>query len=548
MKRARDGWWALGIPLVLAALVFVRSLGFPFVNWDDPSHFASNPLAEHPLARGLRGLFLTEEIGYPAPVLLLSFALDRALFGMHAAFYHAENVALHLGNVWMLFRIARRMRLSSREACAVATIFAIHPLVVEPVCWVTGRKDLLATAMVLGASLLVAGPVARRRAASAWRWLTADGLAALSVLVLPRMVIGPFVILLLTRAMRPRWSVRWLVLRLAPALPFGLAVTLIGARQIKTLGAVPPRTFADAVLDIGGAWALQLGHVVMPVDLATYYFRVPGDPPVWAMIVALAAALALVAYVATRVPPGSPARTGVLLTIVAYAPASSVLRIVRWTADSYMYLPILGLSLTVVPLVARAWPPRLGRVGVGLGLAGAVIVASLSLMRTETWSSSTNVWAGSVARNPDEPLAYEHEALGLLADGHVAAANVLFRRMAERFPSWEDTLDDEVRAYEEVGDHARANEVLARGVRLGSPACTKMYWLRLLASPTPPGPEQRDLVATAFQNAFASMKEGVRDPAFFRRVAAVLQAEGLVEQAREAAAAADALERHPAPP
>ncbi|MGO8996873.1 MAG: hypothetical protein ACLQVI_26465, partial [Polyangiaceae bacterium] len=150
-------WLPLAIPLALAAAVFAHAVAFPFVNWDDPSHFSDNPLAVHPLARGVRGLLLTREIGYPAPLLLLSFALDRVVWGLRPGPYHAEEILLHLADVCMLFRLARRLRLSPMEACAVATLLAVHPLVVEPVCWVTGRKDLLSTAMVFGASLLAMG-------------------------------------------------------------------------------------------------------------------------------------------------------------------------------------------------------------------------------------------------------------------------------------------------------------------------------------------------------------------------------------------------------
>jgi hypothetical protein len=222
--------------------------------------------------------------------------------------------------------------------------------------------------------------------------------------------------------------------------------------------------------------------------------------------------------------------------LVAYAPASGIFVIRRWTSDSYMYLPLAMLGLAIVPLLAQAWPARLATFGRYASLALAGVLALLAFDGTARWASSTQVWAGSIARYPDEPLSYEHEALGLVAEGRVAEANPLFIQIAERFPDWQDTLDDEVRAYEAQGDEAHATEVLRRGVRAGSSACVRLYWLQLLASPRPPPPDDRDLVATAFSNGFEPMKAGLHSIQAFRKVVAILHAVGLDDLAAQAAA------------
>jgi hypothetical protein len=527
------------VPLVLAVVAYAHTLGYPFVNWDDPSHFLQSPLAEHPLARGWSGLFATKDIGYPAPLLLLSFALDRRLFGLAPMPYHAENLALHLANVAMLVAIARRMRLSRLEACAVGVLFAVHPLIAEPVSWVTGRKDVLSTAMVLGACLFASGGRGVRR------WVLADVLAALAVLVLPRMVVAPILVAIVAWGIHPEWKLGRTLLRTAPALPFSLAVIAAGARQLTSLGGTTARGWHDVLLDAAGAWALQLGHLIAPVALQSYYVRVAGDPPVWAMVAA-AAALLVVAWLAvTRLPSDSPARAGLLFALVAYAPVSCVVRIPRWTADSYMYMPIAGLSLAVVPLVARAWPVRLRVFGLAAAAASAAILVLLCFVATTRWRSSTDVWAGSIQRYPNEPLSYEHEALGMIWDGRVDEGNAVMRTLADRFPDWEDTLDDEVRAFEAVGDEAHARERIAHGVRVGNAGCVRMFWLRLLASRTPPSPGEKDLVATAFHEGFEPMKAGVHDPAVFRRVARILHGLGLDDEASQAARHAESLSGAP---
>ena len=542
MTRRGEEALAVAIPLALAVVAFVHVLGYPFVNWDDPSHFLDNPLAAHPLAHGWTGLFWSD-IGYPAPVLLLSFALDRVLFGLSPAPYHAENLALHLANITMLYALARRMRLSPAHACAVAVLFAVHPLVAEPVSWTTGRKDVLSTAMLLAAVHLASRGSDEDDPRAKGKWIAPNLLAVLSVLVLPRMVVAPLLIVVLVHGIRPAWSLRRMALRMAPSVPFAVGIVALGAREIAELGAVPARRWMDVPLDIGGAWALQLSHLVWPVDLLSYYIRVPGDPPVWGMVLAVAAGVAAFGLAVARTSKDSPVRTGLLVALIAYAPVSCVFRIVRWTADSYMYTPILGLSIAVVPVVARAWPKNLARFGMWACAALAATLALLAFTASERYRSSTGVWAGSIARYPNEPLSFEHEALGLQHDGHADEANALFREMAVRFPDWSDTFDDEVRAYAAAGDEQRAAEVLARGVRAGSAECIRMYWMGLLRAPSLPDAADRELVSVAFRNGFAAMKEGLHDPAQFRRVAEILRAVDLQEAAGQAAAYGEELAR-----
>lgn len=544
--RASAGseWVALAIPLALAALVFARAIGFPFVNWDDPSHFSDAPLAEHPLARGLSGLFYTREIGYPAPLLLLTYALDRVVWGLNPAGYHAEDLLLHLANVALLFRLARRWRLPSAQACTVATLFAVHPLVVEPVCWVTGRKDLLSAALLLGAALVAMGPDKKSASSPAWRWVLANVLVFLAVLVLPRAVVGALVVALLVRGVRPEWSLRPVVVRMLPSLAAAIVVVVLGARELVALDGVPPsRSPGGAIADVAAAWALQLGHLVLPVHLLAYYFRVPGDPPLWGMLVASLAGLAILVFAVLRARAGEREGYAWLLVLVAYAPASGIFVIRRWTSDSYMYLPLALLGLAIVPPVARLWPPALATFGRYASLALAGALALLAFDGTTRWRSSADVWAGSIARYPSEPLSYEHEALGLVADGRPEEANPIFIQIAQRFPDWQDTFDDEVRAYEDAGDETHATEVLRRGVMAGSSACVRLYWLQLLVSPTAPPASDRDLIAQAFRLGFEPMKEGLHSVEAFRKVVTILRIVGLKDLALQAAAHVHEMER-----
>jgi hypothetical protein len=252
------------------------------------------------------------------------------------------------------------------------------------------------------------------------------------------------------------------------------------------------------------------------------------------MAVSLVVLLLLFLFAWRKTQPRSAPRHGLLIAAVAYAPASSVFGIYRWTADSYMYLPLAGLALGLVPAVAQAWPLRMRQFGLGATAALVGLLACSSFVNTSRWSSSPALWAGSIDRYPERPLAWEHEGLALQADGEWAAGDALFLQMAEKFPDFEDTLSDYVRAYRAVGDESKAQAALLRGVRAGQVECLRMYWMELVASPSLPTPDQRPIVELAFRKGFEAMKQGLTDPMRFQRVVQILQSLGLTEMAAAA--------------
>ncbi len=116
-------------------------------------------------------------------------------------------------------------------------------------------------------------------------------------------------------------------------------------------------------------------------------------------------------------------------------------------------------------------------------------------------------------------------------DGKVKEANRLFIQIAERFPYWEDTLDDEVRAYDAAGNLPRAREVLEHGVRIGHMPCLRMFWLQLVSNPEWLGPLKADVVADAFDKSFEDMKRGLHDRDAFARIAIALRSVELFDRA-----------------
>jgi hypothetical protein len=139
------------LPAAAVALALSGSLANGFTNWDDPHYLLHNPLAADPLGQGVRELLLTPGLAYPIPVTVLGYAAQRALFGLDPAAFHAVSLVLHAICAALAGALARRLGASWAASALAATAFAIHPVVVEPVAWVVGQKDLWAALWLLAA-------------------------------------------------------------------------------------------------------------------------------------------------------------------------------------------------------------------------------------------------------------------------------------------------------------------------------------------------------------------------------------------------------------
>ena len=195
---ARGRWRTLGICgllLLAIALVFGQTLGFEFVNWDDNDGVYENPR----ITGGLRisavvGMFTQRHVESWCPLTSVSHMLTWCVFGYWAGGHHLTNVALHAASALLLFFALRRMTGAAWPSALVAAVFAVHPLHVESVAWVTERKDTLSGLFFMLALTSYLCYVSRR--SLAW-YLGMLGFFALGLVAKPMVITLPFVLLLL---------------------------------------------------------------------------------------------------------------------------------------------------------------------------------------------------------------------------------------------------------------------------------------------------------------------------------------------------------------
>ena len=409
------------LPRIVLAIAVVALFGrvvtHPFVVYDDVKYILTNRLVVAPGDAPLLDLLLTPTAGYIVPVTVLFEALLFAIGGGEPWIFHAASLALHVSMALMVFGFARKLGASALAATAASLLFALHPVVVEPVAWATGIKDLISANLAMGASWCFVVAVSRLEAGEPARRAIA-GAASLGILA----ALAKPTAVLLASAWLITLGARALDKKSTPGPAVGLAFGVLGAGGLLGLMS---RFSHDTLLveDVArageGQWqslmalGIQTHHLFWPDSLHPIYNidRTLGfaDWHTWLGC----AVLLLVAVAALLLRKHPRALFCLALAAVVYLPVSSVLPFPRFVADSYLYFPLAALALLTALALTRALPDEMSSTGkagamVALGVC-LVLVAALG-WRTHTqitrWEGGPALWQPLIDDNPDWPFGY----------------------------------------------------------------------------------------------------------------------------------------------
>ena len=186
---------ALAALVALNLIVYGPVLGFGFVDLDDPAYVTDNPSVSGGLTGpGIAAAFTSITAANWHPITMLSHMVDVQVYGLWAGGHHLTNVILHIANTLLLFALIRRMTGALGRSLFVAALFAVHPLHVESVAWISERKDVLSTFFAL---LSVWAYVSYVRTPSAGRYARVALWFLLALMAKPMVVTLPFLLLLL---------------------------------------------------------------------------------------------------------------------------------------------------------------------------------------------------------------------------------------------------------------------------------------------------------------------------------------------------------------
>ena len=430
------------LPVGIAALsiaALAPGLGGELLDWDDNRFVTENTLVHALTWDNISAIFGAPHQEAYHPLHLLSYTLDTSLYGLWAPGFKIHNLLLYLLALLLLHRLLVRLGLPGSAAAAGVLLFALHPLHVEAVVWVSARKEPLSLCFMLGSALLYLGSTERGwREPRRWLSLALFGAALLtktSTVVLPLLLVAMEVLCLRKRLARSALSA-------APFLVLAVVVGLyvVGLWQENVM--IRPRPEGG-----GGALALVLesyGHhaqkLLVPVSLGPVYpiDRAGSFGALAALGLAVIVGLGLVV-----VWPGLTARLGRLRGgappipvlapfgrsgalgipsapsalrlaaawfLVALLPVANIVPVYFFVQDRYAFVPSVALAIAGAALFRLLQGRGLRKLAMAAVLALSIPLALLSARQSAVWRTSLSLWRHAVAVQPAS--YYAHLALG----------------------------------------------------------------------------------------------------------------------------------------
>ncbi len=408
----------IALILVVTALVFSNSLGNEFIDeLDDDIYVVNNAAVKDLSSSGLRTLMTTFVAGNYHPLTMLSYAVEYRLFGLNPRAYHQTNRLLHALNAALVFALVWSLWRRRAPAILAALLFAVHPMRVESVAWISERKDLLFAFFYLAAVLAYVSYMKDRTKRG--RLAGVFVLFLLSLLSKPTAVTLPVVLVLFDLYLGRKLDRRaWLekVPFFILAVAFG-ALTLVTQDPGTTVQEIAGRYgFFQRFLFPFYALAFYLVKLFAPFGLSAYHYypeTIDGRLP-WEYYAAPLLALTVVlAVVWARGRLRRELVFGALFFLVTISVTLQVIPAGRAVAaERYTYIPYLGLFLVLAYLFDLALKPggkASGWLRPAAWGAAALVIVALSYgtyKRNEAWRDSLTVFSDVIAKNPEAGHGY----------------------------------------------------------------------------------------------------------------------------------------------
>jgi protein O-mannosyl-transferase len=430
-----------GICLFLVGIslaVFGKTIRYQFVNFDDDLYVYNTPAIQSGLTlKGIAAAFTSPHAHNWHPLTTLSHMLDCQLYGLNAGGHHATNVILHTIAVLLLFWVLQRMTGATWRSALVAALFAVHPLHVESVAWVSERKDILSAVFFF---LMLHSYSRYANAPSIMRYLMVAVLFAAGLMSKPMLVSAPIILLLLdywplrrfeqpsllrakskvTESDNQRRKIRRLYLEKIPLFVLSaVACVLTFVLQKRTAGAIPPLPFLWRVENAFVSYVIYIWKTLWPARLAVFYPHPNDTLALWEVILAVLLLLAITAAAIVFRRQRPYLLTGWFWYLVMLIPVIGIVQVgEQGRADRYTYLPHIGLFVAVVWFAVDMVTVGRSKRRVAVTTAAAVLIilalAWAAFVQTSYWRNSEVLWTHALAVTSDNDVA--HNNLGYLCN------------------------------------------------------------------------------------------------------------------------------------
>ena len=428
-------WFLAALLVSITVLAYLPASGAGFI-WDDDVYVTQNSLLTAP--DGLRRIwFSLDSPSQYFPLVYTTFLVERAIWGLHAAGFHWVNIVLHAANALLVWRLLARLRVPG--AWLAAALFALHPVQVESVAWITERKNVLMglfflLALIWWTKFLDADDKRRRKF-----YLLALVSCALALFSKTTACTLPAALFLILWLRKQRIDARR-VAQIAPFVFLSIAMGLVTIwwerYHIGTRGELFGLGPLERVVIASRATWFYLGKLLWPSNLAFSYplWNVSANNPLNYLWLVALAALGAAVYFARRYA-GRSLETALVFFVTTLSPVLGFIMLYTFrysfVADHYQYLASIGPFALAAAGLTSGWKTwTRGK----LFLTSVVSAALLLPLGVLTWrqcamyASPESLWRATLAVNPDSWMAENNLAIVLQRTGRMDEAMAHLQR------------------------------------------------------------------------------------------------------------------------
>jgi len=464
--------------LLLAAMtliVFWPVINCDFIDYDDPDYFSSNSHVLGGLTwANVTWAFTTHFAANWHPLTWLSLMLDAELFGKSPAGPHFTNLLFHATNAVLLFLLLRQLTSAIWRSALVAALFALHPLHVESVAWISERKDVLSAFFALLALIAYArfaGESKVQSPKSKVFYALALLMFALGLMAKPMLVTLPFILLLLDWWPLQRFRVQGLILEKIPFLALSAISCVVTFVVQQKGGAVATLTRFSTSARIENtfiSYALYLGKTFWPDPLAVPYpFVEHWKSPLVIYSAALMIGLSIMAVFFARKFPfvftGWFWFAGTLIPVIGLVQVGA-----QSLADRYIYLPLIGIFIIVVwgaAEIVSKW--QMFRCPM-IALAAIILIACSAQTRKQIgyWQNDGTLFSHALAVTKNNYIACVNLGTWHSKNGRVKEALDCYSRALQMSPNDPSVLYDVGNAFAKLGNWDEAIRDYCRALQI----------------------------------------------------------------------------------
>ena len=468
------------ITLVIVTLaVYWQVNHYDFINLDDNIYVTENINIQSGITPdAIRWAFSTTYAEFWHPLTWLSLMFDYQFYGLKAGGYHLTNLILHILSTLLLFWLFNRMTQALWPSAFVAAVFALHPLHVESVAWISERKDVLSAFFwMLTLCLYVyytEKPIIRR-------YLLVVFSFVLALMSKPMVVTLPLIMILLDYWPLQRFTSRKdnLVLwQLKEKIPFFvlsavISIITIYAQHKPSLRIIP---LSYRIANAPVYFVIYLQKIFSPYNLS-FLYPIPEQSPLWQTWGASLLILIISVFVIITIKRLPYLFIGWLWYAITILPVLGITYTgVHWIHDLYTYLPSIGIAFMLawgIPSLIHNDNIR-KKILFPAAIAVLAVLAFLTWRQCGYWENSIELFSRSLRITKNNYMAYDNRGIAYGQIGLYKNAINDFNKAIDLKLDYYKGYNNRGFAYTKIGEYQRAIEDYSAAIRL-KPDYAKAY-------------------------------------------------------------------------